>query len=227
MFKYFLPYDVFERHKKVGSLINKNQSVLDIGGELNHLSQFCQAKKIIIANLTSGDVIIPKGKLPFTKNSFVVVCSIDVLEHIPKKKRQEFVASLVRIASNKVILSFPVGTRKHIKYEKLVQIILKKKGKSVKYLNEHIHYGLPSQKEIRNMFRSYKTEISYSGNIKINELLFKLFIFDPKIKFVRRIIFFSKLVFNLFTNQLLYIILSNKTYSVSINRAFVIINKQQ
>ena len=57
-FKLFLPYDVYERHRKVGSFIKENESVIDVGGELNHLSQFCSAKKIIVANFASRDVII-------------------------------------------------------------------------------------------------------------------------------------------------------------------------
>ena len=60
--KYFLPYDIYERHKFVGSLIENGQTVVDIGGELNLLSQFCRPAEIIVANLTSGDIIIKKNK---------------------------------------------------------------------------------------------------------------------------------------------------------------------
>src|SRR3989338_7715291 len=148
---------------------------------------------------------------------FKLFLPYDVLEHIPKKKRQEFVDSLVNISSKKVILSFPVGTKKHIEYEKFIQNLLKKNGKSIKYLDEHTRYGLPSEQEIKSMIQSFKAEVTYSGNIKISEFLFKLFIFDPRIKYVRRIVYFFKLVFNLITNELFYILLSNKNYSESIN----------
>ena len=128
MYKLFLPYDVFERHKKVGSMIDSDQTVVDIGGELNHLSQFCSPKKIIVANLSSGDIIISEDKLPFKRKSFDVVCAIDVIEHIPKKNRKIFLENLLEIASQKVILSFPIGTKRHIAYEKEIQTWLMKKG---------------------------------------------------------------------------------------------------
>ena len=58
MYKLLLPYDVYERHRKVASFIKENETVVDIGGELDHLSQFINPKKLIVANLRNGDVII-------------------------------------------------------------------------------------------------------------------------------------------------------------------------
>ncbi len=113
MNKLFLPYDISERHKKIASFIERNDTVVDIGGELNHLSQFIKPKKLIIANLKTGDVIISKSKLPFADSSFAVVCAIDVLEHIPKIKREQFIKSLITVASKKVVSSFPKGTSRH------------------------------------------------------------------------------------------------------------------
>src|SRR3989344_2153666 len=126
--KHFLPYDVYERHRKVGSLINDDESVLDVGGELNHLSQFCKAKKIIVANLKSGDIVITRNKLPFAPRSFDVACAIDVLEHIAKSKRQDFINRLAKVARERVILSFPLATKDHLKYEKETYKWLQKKG---------------------------------------------------------------------------------------------------
>ncbi len=225
MFKLFLPYDVFERHKKVGSFIEKDQSVVDIGGELNHLSQFCSPRKIFVANLTSGDIIISKNKLPFASDSFDVACSIDVLEHIANNKRRDFIDNLAKIASKRIILSFPIGTEKHISYEKRMQKLLLKKGESIKYLNEHIRYGLPTKQDIEILTDGYARKIIYSGDIKINEILFRLFIYDPKVKVLRKIIYILKMLFNLASNELFYILLSNKNFSVWVNRAYVIIDK--
>lgn len=225
MNKYLLPYDVYERHKRVASYIKKNDTVLDIGGELNHLSQFCDPEKIIVANLTTGDVIITKDKIPFAKNSFDIVCSIDVLEHIAKNKRKEFINNLVTIAREKVILSFPIGTNEHISYEKKIQNYLKKRGQDVHYLNEHIMYGLPTKKEIGALTKEFNAKLSFSGNIKISELLLKIFMTDPKIKYLRKIVYLLKFMFNLATNEPLYIRLNNVKFSGTANRAYVEIIK--
>lgn len=227
MNKLFLPYDLFERHKKIGSFIKDDESVVDVGGELNHLSQFCKPSNITVANLKTGDVIISKDKLPFKNNSFDIVCSIDVLEHIPKGKREEFINRLYKTANKKVLLSFPIGTEKHVIYEKKIENWLQKKGGSVSYLKEHIKLGLPDNNEIKKITESYKTTIYYSGNILFNEILFKIFMFDPKVKYLRKIIYLLKLLFNAITNNLFYLVLSNKKYSNNINRAYIQITKEK
>ncbi len=228
--KLFLPYDTYERHRKIGELIPDGQTVLDVGGELNHLSQFCHPAKIVVANLKDSqeqsDILIKKGKLPFSKNSFDIACSIDVLEHIPIQERGEFVKNLLTVAKQKIILSFPIGTEKHLRYETKMLAWLKKHGKNVKYLEEHVKYQIPTKEQIDNITKGLKTKIEYSGDISINEYLFRLFIFDPKIKFVSRIVYFLKLGFNLLTNEILYRMLTNKGYSQNVNRAYVIITKE-
>lgn len=224
--KYLLPYDVYERHRKVGSYIQNTQTVLDVGGELNHLSHFCRPKKIVVANLKSGDVIISGNQLSFAKNSFDVVTSIDVLEHIPKPKRTKFIRDLLKVASQKVILSFPIGTKKHIRYEKEMYDYLIKNKQNVEYLSEHILYGLPTNEEIQKITKNFKKEIYYSGNIFINKILFLIFMFSPPLKLVGKILYFTKKLFNLFTNPLFYFVLMNKPYSQMVNRAYLVIEKR-
>ncbi len=225
MYKLFLPYDIYERHKKVASFIERNDTVVDIGGELNHLSQFVKPKKLIVANLKTGDVIISKSKLPFTDSSFEVVCAIDVLEHIPKSKRGQFAKSLISVASKKVIMSFPIATSRHNQYEKETLEWLRSKGKNVQYLKEHVEFGLPSNDEIKRIVTGKTVEIFYSGNIILNKILFRIFIFDPKLKFIRRLIYLIKIIFNFVTNQFFYLVLSARPYSNAVNRAYLVIYK--
>ena len=221
----FLPYDVYERHKKVASFIGMGQTVVDIGGELGHLSQFCKGAKITVANLKSGDVIISKEYLPFGNNSFDVVCAIDVLEHLPIAKRKQFVARLTSVAAKKIILSFPIGTKGHNLQEKEIVRWLKKKGKNVQYLAEHIKYHLPTPEEIEKLTNLEKIQIIYSGNIYMNKLLFYFYILDPQIKFIRQATYFTKLLINFLLNPILYAFLSNRKFSDAVNRAYLIIEK--
>ena len=223
MYKRFLPYDVYERHKKIGSYINNGKSIIDIGGELEHLSQFCHPNKIVVANLTSGDVIISEDKLPFENNSFDIACAIDVLEHIQKKERKSFIDNLVKVAREKVVLSFPIYSKSHDSDEKETIDWLKKKGESVKYLEEHVKYGLPTTNEIKNITQNMDIEMTYSGNLKLNKIIFKIFMFDPKIKIIRKSIFFIKKLYYLISNDIVYLILGDKKLSNQVNRAYLTI----
>ncbi len=226
--KRFLFYDVYERHKKIGSFIKSGETVLDVGGAANHLSQFAKPRKIVTANLSgmeSSDMIIPGDKLPFKDDSFDVVCSIDVLEHIPQNQRAQFIKELKRVAKKRIILSFPIGTPEHEAYERQTQKWLESKKKNVTYLKEHIRFHLPKEDEILKLTKNQKMAIVYSGDINVNKFLFRLFMFDPEIKFVRKIIYWAKLAFNFATNQFFYLFLSNKKYSSLVNRAYLIIEK--
>ena len=106
----FLPYDTYERHKRVGGLIGAGKSVIDVGGQLNLLANFSKVSKIVVANLEKSaeksDVTIKEDKLPFKNNSFDVACAIDVLEHIPKDQRQGFIKELFRVSREKVTREF-------------------------------------------------------------------------------------------------------------------------
>lgn len=225
------PYDIYERHKKVGELIGKVKTVLDVGGQLKLLSFFCNAEKITVANLTGSqeqsDVIIKGNKLPFAANSFQIVCAIDVLEHIPSLGRKAFVNDLLRVAGDKVIMSFPFGTAKHSQYEKKLQKDLKQNGVDVTYLKEHIKYGLPNLDEVEKITKGLCSEKFFSGNINVNKILFKFFIFDPEVKYIRKIIYSLKLVFNLISNPIFYVFLSDRKYSQTINRIYLIIKKNR
>jgi len=226
--KHFLFYDTYERHKKVGSLIKKGESVLDVGGAIGHLSQFSKPSEIVTANLSgseNSDVIIRKGKLPFQNNSFDVVCAIDVLEHLPKRERPSFIKELIRVAKKRIIISFPIGTPLHKNYEKDIQKWLQSKGEDITYLKEHVKFGLPEKAEIEKVTKAQKTAMIYSGDININKFLFKLFMFDPKLKLIRKLTYYSKLTFNFVTNPIFYIVLSKRNYGNSVNRAYLIIEK--
>ena len=227
MNKLFLPYDIYERHKKIGSLIGKDQTVLDVGGELEHLGKFCDPKKIVVANLNTGDVIIKKNSLPLKKNSFDVVCAIDVLEHIPHKDRKQFVQRLIDVASKKVIISFPIYTNRHAEYEKETLKWLNNHGQNIDYLKEHVRLGLPTVQEVKTITKSYKNKISFSGNIAINRIIFKLYMTDPKLKGIRRLTYFFKHLIYLLTNQILYVGLTDKEFSKNVNRAYVTVYKKQ
>ena len=138
---------------------------------------------------------------------------------------KDFIKELLRISGEKTILSFPIGTNRHKEYELEIQSWLERKKQDVSYLKEHIKFGLPTEKEVRELTKGMNVKLFYSGNLLINKILFKLFLFDPNIPILRRIIYFLKSTIYFLTNPILYAMLARKKYSDSIVRAYLVIEK--
>jgi len=222
---FFLPFDIFCRHKTVAKLIgNQKGEILDVGGGVKGLNRFVK-NKVVVSNLREGDVLADGRALPFADNSFSLVTSIDVLEHIPPHDREKFVSELKRVAKKRVILSFPLGTKAHIRAEKELKDFLKKKGEEVGYLEEHIANGLPTLKELEKILKNHPFQIFFGENFRLNNFLLKVqFTLGEKRVLGRFYFYFQKLI-NFLLNVFYYpFSLSRKPYR-STNRAYAVINK--
>lgn len=222
---FFLPFDIFCRHKTVAKLIgNQEGEILDVGGGVKGLNRFVK-NKVVVSNLKEGDVLADGRALPFADNSFALVTSIDVLEHIPPQDREKFVSELKRVAKKRVILSFPLGTKAHIRAEKELKDFLKKRGEEVDYLEEHIANGLPTLKELEKILKNHPFQIFFGENFRLNNFLLKVqFTLGEKRVLGRFYFYFQKLI-NFLLNVFYYpFSLSPKPRRFT-NRAYVVINK--
>lgn len=222
---FFLPFDIFCRHKTVAKLIgNQEGEVLDVGGGVKGLNRFVK-NRVVVSNLKEGDILADGRALPFADNSFSLVTSIDVLEHIPPQDREKFVNELKRVAKKRVILSFPLGTKTHIRAEKELKDFLEKKGEEVGYLEEHIANGLPTLKELEKILKNHPFQISFGENFRLNNFLFKVQFTLAEKRVLGRIYFYFQKLINLLLNVFYYpFSLSSKPRRFT-NRAYVVINK--
>lgn len=154
----FLPFDVFERHKTVAKSINSGESILDVGGGVDALNKFIK-NKVVVSNLQSGDVLADGRNLPFKDNSFDIITSIDVIEHVPKKDRKKFAQELMRVARKKIIISAPLGTKQHIEAEKKLLELFKAKKMKSDFLEEHIKRGLPAFSEMKDYVQPFHFKV--------------------------------------------------------------------
>lgn len=86
--------------------------------------------------------------LPFHKNSYDVVISVDVIEHLPKSLREKAIFEQLRITKKLAIIVVPVGKLSEDQDRQLFahwNKIFKTKNQ---FLQEHIENGLPSVDEI-------------------------------------------------------------------------------
>lgn len=117
-----------------------------------------------------GDVT----KLKFPDKSFNIVVSMDMLEHLPKEKRQKAISEMLRIARVAVAIGAPCGTLAAAQDEQLRRAYRTRHGKDFPFLQEQVEYGLPEETDIlgyiNNARQSFakRVTISVIGNTNLN-----------------------------------------------------------
>ena len=227
-YTFFLPFDVYERHKFIGSFVPDASTILDVGGSMSQLGKFSNPSKIVTADVKPpADIVYDGKKIPVDDASYDIVTSIDVLEHVPPQFRKEFVKELNRIARKSVIISAPLGTKTHVQYEKEELANAEKKNIDIPYLKEHIELGLPNPELINSFAKQYGGKIFYSGNLSINRKLFRIHTFEVGNTLVNLMFFFLKLLFNMCMNFGIYQYMTRRPFSESINRFYLVIDKNK
>jgi hypothetical protein len=151
-----LPFDQYSRQKIVANLINNLRNreerftILDVGGYKGKTREFFPKDKVTILDVfdvKEEDYIKGDGtKLNLKNDSSDFVVSFDVLEHIPKLHRANFIKECARVAKNGFFLCCPFenGTGVATEAEKNLNAIYSDlQGREHDWLKEHIENGLP------------------------------------------------------------------------------------
>ena len=219
-----IPFDVFERHKVIARFIRPGETILDVGGGVDALNCFIK-NKIVIANLKSGDILVKGPKLPLKDDSFEVVTSIDVLEHINQKDRQLFINELLRVAKKKVIFSTPYGSDGHIESEvKLLKLFEENKKESF-FLKEHVQKGLPQLKEIKDYLKNLHSQIFFAGDYRLNFFLTKLDLKSLKEPKLDKLFYWFKRFLNIVLNIFYFPFSVSGKEKKYTNRVYLLVEK--
>lgn len=130
-------------------LTNKGDSILDIGGGHGILSRFMpEHDYFLIEPSVNG---ISGLELPFNDNTFDVVVTCHVLEHIPQDQRERFIDELVRVARKSVLIFNPFKIKELDEVSRL-ELVLDITG--AEWAKEHLECGFPYIEETTNYIKS-------------------------------------------------------------------------
>lgn len=154
-----LPFDQYQRYRLVADLLAQLRGggaplrVLDVGGRTAVLRDFLQDARIDLVDVEPSDsrglVLGDGSRLPFKDASFDAVCAFDTLEHVPPSLRTAFVEEVRRVSRGWVVLAGPYAHPRVVEAEGLLQKFLESKlGERHRYLDEHLHHGLPERQAV-------------------------------------------------------------------------------
>jgi hypothetical protein len=160
-----LPFDLQQRYCLAGEIVRimAPGSLLDVGGYLGdrygHLAttqDFLTVPNGAKIRVATTDIRqcdhpchqpCPADDQPFKANSFDMVISLDVLEHIPPQAREKYMRELDRVAARFILLGAPFHSSSIEELEKTLASQLE-----LRFLEEHLQYGLPRHEEVEDFY---------------------------------------------------------------------------
>jgi ubiquinone/menaquinone biosynthesis C-methylase UbiE len=104
--------------------------------------------------------------LPFSDEAWEVVCSIDMLEHIPPTHRATAIREMVRVGRRLVAVAVPAGEAAYREDVWTHEYYIRHHETPHRFAKEHVEYGLPSRQEIVSAFEDAAARYGRSLRIK-------------------------------------------------------------
>lgn len=176
---YRAPPDGFSRYFIIKEIIKKLFTkqvikILDVGGKGTYLWDMFKDEKLpyklsVIDILPKDNTVLGytyiKGdatKMDFEDNSFDVVVSTDVLEHIPQAKKNSFINESIRCAKELVIIAAPFFSKETDKAEHIANDFYKEiTGSDHIWLKEHFEEKKPKKELIEKILLDKKLKYFY------------------------------------------------------------------
>lgn len=144
--------------------IKKNVlNILDVGGYKGRSQELFDGDMITVLDvydIKEASYIRGDGaSQPFNDEEYDISVNFDVLEHIPRSKRERFLPECLRIAKYGMFVSAPIDNKKKdvSEAERKVNNIYKLvQHKDHKWLKEHADNKLPTEVEVERLFKNKK-----------------------------------------------------------------------
>lgn len=176
---YELAFDQFSRQYLVKRLVEKMRTrkalrILDVGGNNGKTREFFPTDEVLIVDLYDkiepGYLKASALDLPFEDQSFDIVLSFDVYEHILPDDRDRFITELIRVSSRAAIIAAPFNTDSVAAAETELNDYYKSlNNKDHQWLIEHIDNTLPDIAPLERLIASLKVnhKVYQSNNIPL------------------------------------------------------------
>lgn len=182
-------FDQYQRYKNAQIIVNgirkNNESfkILEVGAnEHRNLEKFLPNDDVTYLDISLPENLLNDPKyilgdatdMKFEDNYYDIVIALDVYEHIPKKRRENFIKEIFRVSKNIAIISAPFDKKKVEFAERRANEYYKSLiGVNHLWLHEHIENGLPNREELKKFLET--NDINYfkfsHGNLDIWEKL--------------------------------------------------------
>lgn len=152
-----MSFDLRQRCRMTAELIEavrtkKPLRILDAGSGEGYLGDFLAGDRIVSLDIKffPGESFVAADllRLPFGPETFDIVVSLDVLEHIAPARRRELFDELDRVCRGHLIIGAPFHDEAVLEAERLANdFYLRAVGRENDFISEHLRLGLPRLEE--------------------------------------------------------------------------------
>lgn len=188
----YLPIVDYIKNRQIG-----DEELLEVGSAGLGIAPYYK-KKVVGLDISFSqpiheNLVAVKGtgtEIPFADNSYPVVVSTDMLEHLSRNDRTKAIKEMLRISGKLLCLGVPCGKAAQAQDEKLSLIYKSNHFKEFDFFTEHKKHGMPEKKEIldlinesaRNLGKTIHIGILDTLNLRLREWLMRGWISQNLIK---------------------------------------------
>ncbi|MDA3925091.1 MAG: class I SAM-dependent methyltransferase [Kiritimatiellae bacterium] len=159
-----------EINDRIATFDQDKCTILDVGGGDGILAAFLPNADYCLAEPTTNGI---NGQaLPFTDNSFDLVVSCHVLEHIPVAERESFLDTLLAKSKKGVILLNPIHVTETYPKERIELVI---DVTNAGWAKEHLECTLPAVEDLKRFSQKRNLKFHYSPNGSVTTSLALVF----------------------------------------------------
>lgn len=191
-------FDQYQRYNNIQKIINAMRSgnesfrILEVGAnEHRNLENFLPLDKITYLDIQLPEelqhdpsyILGDATNMDFPDDEYDVIVALDVFEHIPLEKRNQFIDELYRVSSQVCIITAPFHSQQSIDAESRVNSVYKSLFKrNFIWLEEHMDNGLPNENSLKEYlkFKNIRYTMIGHGRINIWERLMGIHFFAAK-----------------------------------------------